>query len=303
MASDDNQNGSVTPEKPDEYKKTVVENAVIRYFNPYASITENLEQPRQEVMVYKIQKGDTLSEIASRYNVSLQELIAYNRISNPHLLSIGLELKIPPEEKLYYVKAGDTLEKIAKENEISIEELLEKNPILKEASDALYVGQPLKIPEIKQTISQNYYAVNPKRQIVTIASRKKEQSFPIPAMSWPVTGKITSHFGQRWGKLHAGIDIWNEKEGEAVIKAAKPGKVVKVKRDHYGYGYHVVLDHGNGIQTYYAHMRQITVQEGDWVSEGARLGYMGSTGNSTGYHLHFEIRYQGRPINPLPYLK
>ncbi len=299
MAAENPSQSVLAHQQTGRYKKSIVEHAIFRHFNPYTSITDKLVQPRTETIVYFIKKGDSLSEVAQKFNVSLSELIEYNRIENPHLISVGLEIKIPPEEKIHVVKADDTLDKIADKHRISVKELLDNNPLLASAPDSLYIGQELKIPTIRA--EKPVYAVNPKKQLVKIASRSKQQQFPIPAMAWPVTGKITSYFGPRWGSLHAGIDIWNEKESQAVIRAARAGKVVKVEYDH-GYGNHVVLDHGDGIETYYAHMSEITVNTGDWVSQGAKLGYMGSTGNSTGYHLHFEIRYQGRPINPFPYL-
>lgn len=300
MAADNQSHPVLAHQQTAKYKKSVVENAIFRHFIPYTSITDKLEQPRSESIVYFIKKGDSLSEIAQKFNVSLSELVEYNRIKNPHLISVGLELKIPPEEKIHVVKSGDTLDKIAEQHQVSVKDLLANNPLLASAPDSLYIGQELKIPTIQ--IEKPVFAVNPKKQLVKIASRSKQQQLPIPAMAWPVSGKITSHYGPRWGSLHAGIDIWNEEESRAVIRAARAGKVIKVEYNNYGYGNHVVLDHGDGIETYYAHMREITVNKGDWVSQGAKLGYMGSTGNSTGYHLHFEIRYQGRPINPLPYL-
>lgn len=122
-------------------------------------------------------------------------------------------------------------------------------------------------------------------------------------MDWPVEGAtITSGFGTRWGKVHKGVDLWNEQEAKTPILAAKAGKVVEAGANRSGYGRMVVLDHGDGLQTFYAHMRTILVTSGQSVEAGDVLGYMGQTGDSTGYHLHFEVRQDDVPINPLPYL-
>lgn len=287
--------------KVEEYKKTVIEKALFRYFNPLASLADHMNIPRNTTITYQVERGDTLSGIAAKFDVSLEDLLSYNRIRNPHLLSIGLELKIPPTDNVYVVESGDNPEKIAEKLHISVEELLEENPLLQAAGDAMYVGQRIMIPEKKNFAGS--YALHSKKQVVAIASRKKSQSYPVPVMAWPVKGMVSSHYGTRWGSLHTGIDITNPNKGNTPINAARAGKVVKTEMNHGGYGYLVILDHGNNIQTYYAHLSKITVKTGDWVSEGGKLGYMGSTGNSTGYHLHFEIRYHDKPINPLNYLR
>ena len=116
---------------------------------------------------------------------------------------------------------------------------------------------------------------------------------------WPVRGPITSPFGMRWGRLHPGIDI-----GAATgtpLKAAASGRVI-VAAYSGGYGNLVVIDHGNGLATAYAHQSQIAVSVGQQVSQGQVIGYVGSTGFSTGPHLHFEVRVNGSPVDPMGYL-
>jgi murein DD-endopeptidase MepM/ murein hydrolase activator NlpD len=116
---------------------------------------------------------------------------------------------------------------------------------------------------------------------------------------WPVGGPITSPFGMRWGSLHPGIDI-----GAGMgtpIKAAASGRVI-VAAYSGGYGNLVVIDHGNGLATAYAHQSRIAVSVGQEVSQGQVIGYVGSTGFSTGPHLHFEVRVNGSPADPMGYL-
>lgn len=116
---------------------------------------------------------------------------------------------------------------------------------------------------------------------------------------WPCPGPITSPFGMRWGSLHPGIDI-GAPTGTP-IRAAASGRVLSASYNG-GYGNLVVLDNGNGIATAYAHQSQIAVSAGQAVAQGQVIGYVGSTGFSTGPHLHFEVRVHGSPVDPMGYL-
>ena len=118
-------------------------------------------------------------------------------------------------------------------------------------------------------------------------------------LSWPVRGPVTSPYGSRWGRLHSGIDI-----GAGMgrpISAAKAGTVI-FSGTMNGYGNTVILNHGGGFTTLYAHQSRLGARDGQSVDKGAVIGYVGSTGNSTGPHLHFETRVNGSPQNPMRYL-
>lgn len=112
---------------------------------------------------------------------------------------------------------------------------------------------------------------------------------------WPASGPVTSGFGTRWGRLHAGIDI-GAPTG-APIRAARSGTVVVAGRQG-GYGNTVVIDHGGGMTTLYAHQSRLATSQGRQVGQGELIGYVGTSGSSTGPHLHFETRYDGSPRNP-----
>jgi len=118
-------------------------------------------------------------------------------------------------------------------------------------------------------------------------------------MSWPVRGSVTSGFGFRWGRLHAGLDI--AAPSGTPITAAKGGTVI-LAGSNGGYGNTVIIDHGGGLSTLYAHMSRIGTSDGAVVKQGQQIGGVGTTGNSTGNHLHFETRVGGSPQNPLGYL-
>ena len=116
---------------------------------------------------------------------------------------------------------------------------------------------------------------------------------------WPVHGPITSEFGSRWGGFHPGLDI---APGYGTpIAAAGDGVVLYAGYSSGGYGNYVVIDHGDGLATAYGHQSRIAVSQGQIVTQGQIIGYVGSTGYSTGPHLHFEVRVDGFAQNPRAY--
>ena len=117
--------------------------------------------------------------------------------------------------------------------------------------------------------------------------------------TWPTSGQVSSGFGPRWGRMHQGIDI--AAPTGRPITAAKSGMVI-VAGSSGGYGNLVVIDHGGGLSTAYAHQSRIAVRVGQPVTQGGLIGFVGSTGFSTGPHLHFEVRVNGAARDPLPYL-
>ncbi|KQL46618.1 metalloendopeptidase [Brevibacillus choshinensis] len=286
---------------PEEAKRVVVEQTLFQAFNPYASLAKSDAPSKNKVMVYAVNQGDTLSDIAHRYGLTLRKLIEMNKINNPNFVGVGMKLIISRDEVKHIVKRGETLNYISTRYGVSRELLVDRNPLLKWLSDNLYVGQVVYVPIIGDRPLQAE-DLQQKRNTSQAASRQvigrvRER------MEWPVKGAtITSGFGVRWGKAHKGVDLWNESEAKAPIYAAKSGVVVEAGANRSGYGRMVVLDHGDGLQTFYAHMRSIIVAPGQSVGAGDMLGFMGQTGDSTGYHLHFEVRQDDVPINPLPYL-
>lgn len=135
----------------------------------------------------------------------------------------------------------------------------------------------------------------------TIASEGAATGAPPSSagLIWPISGTITSPFGMRWGSLHPGLDI--AAPMGTPIRAAAAGRVL-VAAYSGGYGYLVVIDHGNGMATAYAHQSRLASTAGQTVAQGQVIGYVGSTGFSTGPHVHFEVRVGGSPTDPLGYL-
>jgi murein DD-endopeptidase MepM/ murein hydrolase activator NlpD len=138
-------------------------------------------------------------------------------------------------------------------------------------------------------------------QAVQARSSSSQSSRPPSSAGfiWPTSGTLTSGFGWRWGRMHEGIDI--AAPTGTPISAAASGTVIHAGWMG-GYGNLVVIDHGNGLATAYGHQSSIAVASGTYVSQGQTIGYVGSTGHSTGPHLHFEVRVNGSPVDPLGYL-
>ncbi|MFS8544498.1 MAG: peptidoglycan DD-metalloendopeptidase family protein [Limnochordales bacterium] len=153
----------------------------------------------------------------------------------------------------------------------------------------LQVGQQLIIPGAQAQ------AAALRREALVSSSGQLLRNF-----DWPLTGRISSRFGPRWGRMHQGLDI--AVPTGTPVRAAAAGTVTYAGAMG-GYGNIVIIDHGNRVETRYAHNSRIVVRVGQRVKRGEVIAYSGNTGNSTGPHLHFEIRYRGTPVNPEHYLK
>lgn len=149
------------------------------------------------------------------------------------------------------------------------------------------------LPGINLTIQENTIREKTIKRIQTVSRGS------VIAWNWPMIGGISQAYGSKNGDFHHGLDIANA--SGSIVRAARAGKVTKA--DWFGvYGITVMIDHGNGVQTLYAHNSKLLVKVGDAVSAGEEISLSGNTGNSTGPHLHFEIRHNGRTVDPEDYL-
>lgn len=233
---------------------------------------------RSAERVHTVTAGETLGEIAARYDIDVDTL----RGANPdvdELIRPGDELVVLPRRGvLHVVAAGDTLWALAGVYGVSADVVRAANG---KEDDGLAVGERLFIP-------------GGRPRAVAVARGYIQRQFV-----WPAVGEITSPFGYRWGRHHAGIDIAAE-EG-APVRAARAGRTVSAGWQG-GYGYAVLLDHGQGLTTLYAHLDGFAVSSGQHVAAGQAVGYVGDTGYSFGAHLHFEVRQEGKAVNPLQFL-
>ena len=166
-----------------------------------------------------------------------------------------------------------------------------------------YEAEEKELVEVEEAVSKLY--VEPQRAVKVASSRSatyKSREKPNSNVGFirPVSGYISSPFGNRHGRFHSGLDIATARG--TGIRAAAGGTVTKVAYSNVSYGNRLVIDHGNGVQTVYAHCNSINVSQGQKVAQGQFIATVGSTGNSTGPHLHFEIRINGRTYNPQNYV-
>jgi len=257
----------------------------------YQGMSTSLKQEFRDLVKevdYTGRENESLWTITQNYRVSLKDLsqtigqkleIPANELSAEQ--ETGTTASVTQREKpkgvIHYVQKGDTLWQISQKYQVSVQSIVSANQISE--SRRLIVGQRLIIPN-------------------TRSSSMSSRSF-----IWPLNGLITSQFGIRTlgnrRDYHTGIDIDAHKG--ALIKAAESGKV-SFSGYINGYGNVVIIDHAGGYSTVYAHSSSNLVKEGQEVTKGEVICKLGSTGDATGSHLHFEIRENGKPVNPLNYL-
>jgi murein DD-endopeptidase MepM/ murein hydrolase activator NlpD len=254
------------------------------------------ERDLMEVFTYTVQPNDNVFAIAQGFGLQAETILWANpKVEKaPDLLNVGQVLTILPVDGIYHtVQSGDTVQKLAKDFKSSVEKIvgLELNS-LEEEPYPLTVGEKIIIPGGRKKVIpwQNYYPMT------RVGSAPKGAAKGSGKFAWPARGYLS----QKYWSGHLGIDI---AAGTGTpIYAADGGYVVLSGRDTWGYGNQVVIDHGNGFLTRYAHLHKILVQAGQSVKKNQKIGLMGSTGRSTGPHLHFEILNNSVRRNPLGFL-
>ncbi len=245
--------------------------------NPVLSSTLKVQQ-------YRAQAGESISQIAQRFRLDLDTVISWNDIRDARSIRPGTLLGIPNADGLKYtVRRGDTLEQIARANGLALNAVLDWNRL---SSSVISVGQVLFLPGAHmRTNDLNRVLGN--------------------LFVYPVRGKISSGFGSRPDpftgirRFHNGVDIVNA-PGTPIV-AAMTGTVEDVGFNN-NYGYYVILRH-TGYQTLYGHLSRYVVSRGEKVQQGEKIGELGTTGYSTGPHLHFSVFRNGEAVDPLSFLK
>ena len=255
-------------------------------------LEEPKRQVRTSVIVYRVQPGDTVLGIAAKFDLKGSSLLwASEKLAdNPDFLRVGQELNILPLDGAYHtVLKGESLESIAAKYKVE------------PSAISGYIGNHLELP----------YDLEPGQELIIpggikpyVPRRVFAYSGPVPADAekgtghfvWPMSGYITQGFWEG----HRAIDI-GAPLGTPIV-AADSGYVAVAQWSDVGYGRMIIVDHGNGFQTLYAHLEAYYVKVGQSVSKGQQLGKCGSTGHSTGPHLHFEVIKNSVRRNPFIYL-
>ncbi len=260
------------------------------------------EQRLREALVqHTVQPGETLIAIAERYEVDVGALAYWNGIANPHMITKGQVLDILViEGTLHRVEEGDTVAAIAGRYGVASSVVADFN-LLEQSVPAS--GDTLVVPGGKLPEEE-------RKTVLALASRSTGRTaavtpaggwdrHTVPSFQWPVRGTITSYYGMRDGAFHYGLDIAAPHGSE--VKAAASG-IVESTGYRGGYGLMLTIDHGFGWNTLYAHNSRLLVNRGERVFTGQPVARVGSTGNATGPHVHLEIIYKEKKLDPLQFL-
>ncbi len=268
--------------------------------------TDVSQQVRYQITTYQVGRGDSLFAIAKQFNIKPESILYSNKDTlhdNPSNLTPGMTLLIPPVDGLIYTwQKGDTIDSVAAEFKAKPTDILDwpgndidlTNPQIKPGSVVMIPGGQ------RELISWLNFVPTYQRGSGTATSELGSGSCPqigngSPPYLWPTNGPHTIS-GNDFSPTHLGIDI-TAFEGTPVL-ASGAGVVVYAGWSDYGYGNVIEIDHGGGWATIYAHLSQINVKVCDYVNAGQVIALSGSTGNSTGPHLHFEVRRNGTAVDP-----
>lgn len=246
------------------------------------------EPERPLVVTHVVQSGETLWDIARLYEIDVDTIVAANESVDPNRLRVGESLSIlTVPGALHTVRRGESLWDISRMYDVTIDEIASNNGI--SDPSRVQVQARLVIPGAQAQ------AAALRRDAVVSADGRLIRNF-----DWPLRGRISSRYGPRWDRIHHGLDV-AVPVGTPIRSAA--GGVVSFSGAMGGYGNIVIIDHGNGVETRYAHTSRNIVRVGQRVQRGDLIAYSGNTGNSTGPHLHFEVRQRGQSVNPELYLR
>ncbi|GAB4367316.1 MAG: M23 family metallopeptidase [Spirochaetales bacterium] len=237
--------------------------------------------PSLEFTTHKVAPGETISGIANQYGITQDTLISWNRIEKARTLQIGRLLLVPSMSGLMHeVREGDTLEAIVRKYDVDLDSIREVNRL---EEDVIFPGMRLFIPDAR---------------LPSVELRKVWGEL----FRYPIRGWVSSRYGWRKDpitgarRFHNGIDIGGYM-GEPV-RAALDGRVIETGYNRTA-GNYVILSHVGGYRTFYAHLSAVSVGRGTYVRQGQKIGEVGSTGYSTGPHLHFSVFRWGRSVNPM----
>lgn len=284
----------------------------------------------QETLEYELQEGDNIWDLAMKYGTTMEHILEINpQIEDETKMQIGevIKLEVPDPilsittvtettykelipAKIQYVEFSDLYKdetKVYREGNDGMKEVtvdvtkvngkevsrkMVSEKVLKEAKIKVIAYGTKEKPKVTQSTSSGGASSGGASASVSSSAR----------FMHPLNGRgtISSTYGSRWGTFHYGLDF--AAPAGTPIYASAGGKVIYSGYNNGGYGKLIIIDHGNGYQTYYAHCSSLYVNVGESVSQGQNIAGVGTTGNSTGNHLHFEVRVGGTPVNPYGYV-
>ncbi|MEA4847990.1 MAG: peptidoglycan DD-metalloendopeptidase family protein, partial [Clostridiaceae bacterium] len=262
-----------------------------------------------EIKTHKIESGETFWSISRKYNMSLSDLEKANPGINSEKVQIGQVINLIVPKPLLSVKTVETVTSVEKaefEQKVEFSSSMYKDEtsikvkgVYGEKEVTADVTKINGIETGRKVLSEKIIKA-PKTQIIVKGTKEPPPKKGTGTFSYPARGSITSRYGMRWGRRHTGIDI--AASYGSPVKAADGGEVIFVGYEG-GYGKLIKIDHGANFVSYYGHLSKYNVKVGQKVYKGQKIGEVGNSGNSTGPHLHFEIRKNGVVQNPANYLK
>jgi murein DD-endopeptidase MepM/ murein hydrolase activator NlpD len=287
--------------KPGQDLKIPRDKIITAEKNTEAANTDQNTEAKNAQIYYTVRKGDALSTIAARRNLPVEEIMDANNL-NSDFIKAGQELVLPIID--FKKSNSSKSETKAKKNESSSEQLVHKV----QRGDALSTIARMYGTDI-DTIRQNNNLSGDRifagDELIITDYERGPFSLGRNSLIWPVSGRITSSFGWRTHPIkktrlfHNGLDI--AVPSGTAVRAAASGEVVHSGWMN-GFGYTVIIDHGRGVETLYAHNSRVTVSRGSMVNKGQQIARSGNTGLSTGPHLHFGVLRNEKPLNPRNYL-
>jgi len=280
-----------------EQKETIIIQEGTFLIKPNISVTVETPQIRTKPIKYIIKAGDVISGIARKFNVSTNTILWENGLTDNSLIQPGDELIILPVTGVIHKVAKDeTLKKIAKKYNVDEMEILAINELM---NDRLLINQKIIIPGGEKYFPSIFLKKKPVKKWTPSLLGKFISSKDKGIFIWPTSGHLITQYSH-WG--HTAIDIAG-KNNSSPIYASNDGIVSSVIYSNRGYGKYVKISHSNNMVTLYGHTSKIFVKNGQKVKRGQVIGLLGSTGRSTGPHIHFEIRINGIMVNPLKYVR
>jgi len=301
---------------------------VMRPENPQGT-TPGIRPSRTGIETYVVKEGDTLGSIARDYDLDVGTILWANDLSERQYIRPGDSLRILPVSGVTAtVKKGDTLSAIADRYNGDLQEIMRSNQL---TSELVPVGRELIIPDgeppaivtdrIIAVARQRSYASSDRTSLQENISAAQDSGSdnlvetaapavakprdateapekPKTKLFWPTSGHVITQY---YGWKHTGLDI--DGDYTSPLYAADDGVVTTAGWNKGGYGLMILIDHPNGIRTRYGHSSKLFVKVGDKVKRGQVIAMMGSTGRSTGSHLHFEVYVNGKRVNPLTYIR
>ena len=279
------------------------------YIKPVAEIEAALRSTNREIVMYNVKSGDTVNKIAESYGITEQDVKNLNPEISDMGIAVGQEIRVAAAVPLVSVRSTRTVnytETIPYDVDVQYSDDMYKNQskvvqkgISGEATitaDVVYIDGV----EVGREVVDRQTTAEPIMEVKMMGTKELPVTAATGKFMWPFRGTLTSRYGYRWGsEFHNALDIAGP-SGSPVVAA--DGGTVILARYNGNLGNCVIIDHGNGYKTLYGHNSKLLVKQGQKIAKGERIALVGSTGRSTGPHLHFEVLVNNKNVNPSNYL-